>query len=139
MELLERPGKAVGRVVAVFQRHIDDPGIAVGQLLGSQGEAAAADVLPQGHAAQGVENALEVVRGHIGLLRHVLHQNVLGEMLLDVAQGAVQATDPGGHGITPFNRVMIPWRGASCPDNLCGKASVTWLWTCCGCACSSPR
>ena len=44
MELLERPGKAVGRIVAVFQRHIDDPGVAVGQLLGSQGEAAAPSI-----------------------------------------------------------------------------------------------
>ena len=65
-------GKALGGVVAVFHRNVDDLGRALGQLLTGQGKSAHPDVIAQCKTAQNAEDPLKVERGGIGLLCHVL-------------------------------------------------------------------
>ena len=92
VKTLKRPGKAVRRVIAVFQRHIDHLRLPVsGKLLPGQCQPTAAHILPHRHAAQRSEHPLKIKGRQTGALRRFFHIQRFGQLRFQLVNGLLQA------------------------------------------------
>ena len=101
VEAGERAAKTLGRIVAVFECDVDHARAGRRELAAGQREAPRADILAERHAAQDAEHALKMKVGRAGLLRRLFKVNRLGDVRLDVLDGALNPRDPI-HSFSPF-------------------------------------
>ena len=104
VETLERLGEAVGGIVAVLQRRVNDLDFAACQLLGRQRHPARADVFADGQAAQRPEDALIIERRQRGLGGDFFNVQILRQVVLDEVDGRLKPFDPALHAafLLPF-------------------------------------
>ena len=89
MEPGERPGEALGAVVAVFQGHVHHPAALAGQLDPGLGKPPQADVLAQGDPAHQAEHPLEVEAGGVRLTGDLGKVQLPVQVLLHVVDGVL--------------------------------------------------
>ena len=87
-------GEAVRRVVAEFQRDVDDLPVRREDLQPGGGEPALADVVAHRHTAQHGKSLLEVEGGQGRLLRDLPDGQLLPEMFLDILDRLMNACYP---------------------------------------------
>lgn len=90
--LLERPGERFAGAEADFQGHVENAHFwMAGQLIGSTGQAASAQVVAQGFADPGGEQAMKVKGRKMRDLREFRQLQRLVQVLVDILQHPVHA------------------------------------------------
>ena len=90
----KRPAKAVRRIVAILQRHINHPAFRRGKLFAGKSQPAAADIFSQCTAAQNTEYILEMIWRVIGLAGDIRIADVLRQIILQVVDCLLQIVYP---------------------------------------------
>ena len=97
MEPLERLGKAVRGIIAVFHGHVDHLRIRPGKLLGRQRHPASPDVFAHGHAAQGAKDALVIEGGQRRLASDLFYIQIFCQVLFHVIDRCLKPFYPASH------------------------------------------
>lgn len=105
MQLFESPAERFGRLITVFQRHVDHLAFAAAQFKGSQRQAPAPDVFRERHAGQIGKHALKMVSGAAGEPRGPVVGNLVRQMHLDIIHGRVHMIQPI-HGMSLLSPVF---------------------------------
>lgn len=101
METGESAAEALGRIIPVLERGLNDPDAGRSQLLSRQGEPPHPDVFSQCEPAEDTEYPLKMKAGRIGLLGRFLIVDGLRHMGFHIIHGPLYPFDPI-HRFAPF-------------------------------------